>query len=425
VVEFDLTVTMDAQITLVPDSEFPQTAKTYTITAQYTGNTTRTYSGTVADPKASSIVVDWNDVPVGGTVSFVVAMFDANGWGVGKGKAGPFQNVLNGNPVFKAQVTVEQELYPLTKNTTYQHSQLLQYDQGQGYQWVPTQSAPTATRANLGSGPDGGLEELGNITLTDDLGVLGYVWEGSGPGMPPPIGNGGGGSEIYTMSNIAYRPPKNSGTYWPDDGYMTAPAGYSAPPTLLYVRTAWRGLGRTALSLSRSERRPANRLSPARGQAGDRSECAHERSITEVQPRHGDELGPVRDAPHSDGDSLQRLRGRGESGRRHHVDPRATGDGVIRRGCAVARFRRNGHCARAIACSGAHGHSPRPDDLVLEGQSTRSGVQPRRPPGAGIRRAVLLPARIPRVRRRERRLSLDDGGRGQLHVCIEPERQRL
>jgi hypothetical protein len=238
VVEFDLTVTMDAQITLVPDSEFPQTAKTYTITAQYTGNTTRTYSGTVADPKASSIVVDWNDVPVGGTVSFVVAMFDANGWGVGKGKAGPCENLLNGNPVFKAQVTVEQELYPLTKNTTYQHSQLLQYGQN-GYHWVPTQSAPTATRANLGSGPGGGLEELGNITLTDDLGVLGYVWEGSGTGMPPPIDNGGGGSEIYTMSNIAYRPPKNSGTdYWADDGYMTAPAGYSAPPTLLYVRTA-------------------------------------------------------------------------------------------------------------------------------------------------------------------------------------------
>ena len=35
VVEFDLTVTMDACITLVPDGEFPQTARTYTITAQY------------------------------------------------------------------------------------------------------------------------------------------------------------------------------------------------------------------------------------------------------------------------------------------------------------------------------------------------------------------------------------------------------
>ena len=37
-------------------------------------------------------------------------------------------------------------------------------------------------RANLGTGPGGGLEALGNITLSDDLGVLGYVWEGIGAG---------------------------------------------------------------------------------------------------------------------------------------------------------------------------------------------------------------------------------------------------
>jgi len=84
VVEFDLTVTMDAQITLVPDQAFPDTASSFTITAQYTGNTTRTYAGTMPHKKVPSIVVDWKDVPVGGTVSFVVAMFDRNGWGVGK-----------------------------------------------------------------------------------------------------------------------------------------------------------------------------------------------------------------------------------------------------------------------------------------------------------------------------------------------------
>jgi hypothetical protein len=242
VVEFDLTVTMDAQITLEPDSEFPQTAKTYTITAQYTGNTTRTYLGTMPASKVSSIVVDWKDVPVGGKVSFVVAMFDGNGWGVGKGQAGPFENLLDGHPIFTAKVTVKQELYPLSAETTYKHSQLLQYNEGhKGYHWVPETKAPTQTRANLGTGPDSGLEELGNITLSDDLGVLGYVWEASGPGMPPPLGGGGGGGnpELYTMSNIGYKPIAGADPeYWPDAGYMTAPEGYSGPPILLYVRTA-------------------------------------------------------------------------------------------------------------------------------------------------------------------------------------------
>ena len=47
VVEFDITLTMDAQITLVPEKTFPDNASSFTITAQYTGNTTRTYVGTM------------------------------------------------------------------------------------------------------------------------------------------------------------------------------------------------------------------------------------------------------------------------------------------------------------------------------------------------------------------------------------------
>ena len=104
-------------------------------------------------------------------------------------------------------MTVKQELYPLTADTTYDHSQLLQFNRDhEGYKWVPETQAPTQTREDLGTGPDGGLEELGNITLSDDLGVLGYVWEGSGPGMPPPVGGGDGDPELYTMSNIGIKP---------------------------------------------------------------------------------------------------------------------------------------------------------------------------------------------------------------------------
>ena len=102
------------------------------------------------DNKVASIVVDWKDVPVGGKVSFVVAMFDSNGWGVGKGQAGPFDNLLDGNPIFTAKVTVKQELYPLTAGTTYQHRQLLQYNEG--YQWVPETQAPTQTSGESGHG---------------------------------------------------------------------------------------------------------------------------------------------------------------------------------------------------------------------------------------------------------------------------------
>ncbi len=145
VVEFNLTLTMNAQITLVPKDAFPDTASSFTITAQYTGNTTRTYTGTMPDNKVPSIVVDWKEVPVGGKVSFVVAMFDRNGWGVGKGQAGPFENLLDGHPIFTATVTVMQALYPLTAGTTYQHSQLL----------------PIQPRIPVGAGPTGAHRDRG------------------------------------------------------------------------------------------------------------------------------------------------------------------------------------------------------------------------------------------------------------------------
>ena len=242
VVEFDLTVTMDAQITLIPEQAFPDNASSFTITAQYTGNTTRTYADTLSDAKNKTrIVVDWKDVPVGGQVSFVVAMFDNNGWGVGKGQSIIFDNELNGNPIFTATVTVKQQLYPLTAGTTYQHSALLNYDATGGYSWQPSVQAPIETRESLGTGPIGHkLQALSGITLSDDLGVVGYGWEASGLGIPPVDGPGNSqNTELYTMGNIGYRAiPGGDPKYWPDAGYMTAPAGYSKPSILLYVRTA-------------------------------------------------------------------------------------------------------------------------------------------------------------------------------------------
>ena len=255
VVEFDVTVSMDAVITLTPaqvnghQGEFPSTATTLSITAQYSDSTTRTYRAAVDPGKETSLTIRWSDVPVGGKVTFVVAMFSAEGWGVGKGQSATVDNTINDKTghVLAVAIEVEQQLYPISADTTYRHDQLLTYVDGTGYEWHETDQAPTETAEALGSGPSGHvLESLGGITLSDDLGILGYGWEASGLGIPAVDGDSGD-TELDTMQNIGFRPPAgDTRPTWPQAGYMAAPAGYSKAPLLLYQRTAVQGAGRPA-----------------------------------------------------------------------------------------------------------------------------------------------------------------------------------
>jgi hypothetical protein len=250
VVEFDLTVTMNAVITLTPapvdghPGEFPSTATTLAITAQFSDSTTRTFTAAVDDTKQSSLTIHWDDVPVGGTVTFVVAMFSAEGWGVGKGQSTTMPNEINDKVggVLAASVEVAQQLYPLSADTSYVHNQVLTYTAGTGYAWQETAQAPTETAESLGSGPSGHvLEALNAITLSDDLGILGYGWEASGLGIPP-VDADATETELDTMQNIGFRPVAGDDSpTWPQAGYMTAPAGYSKAPLLLYLRTATEG----------------------------------------------------------------------------------------------------------------------------------------------------------------------------------------
>ena len=242
VVEFDLKVTMDAVITLTPDSstgsEFPATATSVHLTAQYSDNTTRTYQADVDPAKARSLTIDWHDIPVGGHVTFVVAMFSAEGWGVGKGQSATILNeITKGQHALTVAITVQQLLYPIDADTTFRHHQLLGYDAG--YAWRETADAPTDTAESLGTGPSGHhLEALAGITLSDDLGILGYSWEASGLDLPP-VDSGQVATELYTMQNIGFRRAAgDDARTWPEAGYMTAPAGYAKAPLLLYLRTA-------------------------------------------------------------------------------------------------------------------------------------------------------------------------------------------
>ncbi|WDM24567.1 hypothetical protein KCX80_18845 [Paenibacillus mucilaginosus] len=234
VVDFELTVTMDASISLMAEAdngqqpEFAAAAAYYIVTAQYSDNTTRTYKGVIPDPKVSRLSFELKNVPVGGKVTFLAAVYSKEGWLVGGGKSERLDNLLTpGQDQLVVSVNVKQMLYPLNEQTTYQHSQLLVQQDGH-YSWQHTAEPPSETAESLGTGGSGHvLESLAGLTLNSNKGLLGYVWQASGMNIPPVDGDNGDDLQLYAFKNISYGPNPNAGV-------MNTPRGFNKAPLLAY-----------------------------------------------------------------------------------------------------------------------------------------------------------------------------------------------
>src|SRR5262249_40495383 len=149
--------------------------------AQYSDVTGYVYTGDFPDPKVPSVTFTWTNMPVGGTVSFLVAFYSAQGDLVGKGQSAVLPNFVTSGQgaLVVPDIPITQLLYPLTAQTTYQHQQLLVYNNG-AHQWYETPTPPTETRKNLGTGEGNNiLAAVTGISLNSDLGILGYSWEAS------------------------------------------------------------------------------------------------------------------------------------------------------------------------------------------------------------------------------------------------------
>jgi hypothetical protein len=235
VVEFDVTVTMDVDFTLTPidNSGFPETATSFTVTAQYSDVTGYVYTGDFPDPKVPSVTFTWTNMPVGGTVSFLVAFYSAQGDLVGKGQSAVIPNFVTPGQgaLVVPDIPITQLLYPLTAQTTYQHQQVLVYNNGT-HQWYETPTPPTETRKNLGTGEGNNiLAAVTGISLNSDLGILGYSWEASSQNVPiigttQPLD-----MQVYTFQNISFNAN-------PESALMFVSAGYETSPLQVYLRSA-------------------------------------------------------------------------------------------------------------------------------------------------------------------------------------------
>ena len=184
VTEFDLTVAMDDQFTLVPvdTSGFPETATHFTVTAQFSDVTGYVYTGQFPDPKVAQVQFTWSDMPVGGTVSFLVAFYSEEGYLVGKGESPVMANFIttgrvSGGPGHRDYTVTLPAVgrYNLHAPTVAAVCRTERMSGSKPHQ------LPRRQAKDLGTGEGGNvLAALSGVTLNSDLGVLGYVWEASG-----------------------------------------------------------------------------------------------------------------------------------------------------------------------------------------------------------------------------------------------------
>lgn len=230
-----LTVTHDVDIVIhhdPNDTQFPATATHYTVILRPGSSVPRV--ATVPMPgttQSDPLTVSFDDVPAGGHFEVEVVFHSDTGWVAGHALRSHVPNVNDpGLDHQSYDITIEEQLVPLTADTTYSHKERLTFD-GTHHVWEATTSGPTRTIADLDHSTQGtALSELVTLTLAHSVPVLGYVWKAFSSGETPCPGEPSFG-QLYQYQTV-------STAQNPEDGYRVDACGTELPPFLSLDPTA-------------------------------------------------------------------------------------------------------------------------------------------------------------------------------------------
>lgn len=210
------------------DSQFPASAVRYRVIASFSDSETSVIEktlpgGIVKDPQT----VTFQNVPAGGNITISTIFYAKTGWIAGQASSGEIPNHNDTNSTFQTvNLTLKENLVPLTKDTSYEHKVTLSYSNGV-YGW--TNVAPRETYLALNDSTAAhSLSDLVDITfnLSDEESRLGYVFKSYAPNMVA-CSSSHTVSPLYFVKNINL-----SNT--PGEGMLTSSCGYTAQPYLLY-----------------------------------------------------------------------------------------------------------------------------------------------------------------------------------------------
>jgi hypothetical protein len=232
-----LSLRMSTRVRIFKDpnnATFPARARRYQVILTYdqASKLAHKMTGPIEAGREASIEVTFDSVPSGGKVSIEVILRTDDDWIAGGstgpngelGAVGPIDN--NPSSAGAVDITIKEQLVPLTQRTRYQHSRKLAY-QAAARVWVDGAPAPTATRADLCQGQDDRLCNLVGITISQRTGNLGYGFQAGGQGVAF-CGEAAGGV-MYLVQNISVAAGSNR-------NFKQLPCGFRQPAGIMYDR---------------------------------------------------------------------------------------------------------------------------------------------------------------------------------------------
>ncbi|MCP4598961.1 MAG: hypothetical protein GY847_00195, partial [Proteobacteria bacterium] len=227
-----LTFTHDIPVTFKHDPDhpagFPSEATQYTVTAIFDSGTPYTITEempttTVTDP----IEVTFRGVPLGGKVTFLVALHSNTGWLAGKGEYGPVANTYNISTggALPVDFKIKEYKVPLTSETVYSHKEVIVLDGDDNHQWQAAASPPSEQIPSGCNPVNGQLCALDGITISTKNASVGYTWKAYNSAVTNcRTGSVGQVSQFANISN----------TQDPQSEYLFSGCGFSGPVRMVY-----------------------------------------------------------------------------------------------------------------------------------------------------------------------------------------------
>ncbi|MGA2894980.1 MAG: hypothetical protein ABSE22_19105 [Xanthobacteraceae bacterium] len=239
----DILPTMTLTVAVSPDplhSVWPSVSRKYRLIVQYQGGTFMHLDGEMSEftggvTSATTVSKQFTNIPGRGMLKVYAVIYSNNWWICGYASSGDWQQVaVASGGAMTLNLTIKEQLVPLSSNTQYSHNEKLAYNDTDKHHWVggtdtTPLAAPTATLHDLDDTPDGHhLAELVNITINDEAHMLGYCWRASGQGIPM-VGDDATPStaQMYAFQNISYLAS-------PESQLKATNRGQTSRPNILY-----------------------------------------------------------------------------------------------------------------------------------------------------------------------------------------------